>query len=48
MTGFSFIHNAVQCDYPIVEAIQWKYKLKLWIEKYTGYLIFEYKNYRII
>lgn len=28
--------------------IPFKYAFKLWVEKYTGYLPFEYKNYRII
>ncbi|MDR1671947.1 MAG: hypothetical protein LBS09_00540 [Bacteroidales bacterium] len=28
--------------------LSWKYKLKMWVEKRTGYLIFEYKNYRTI
>jgi hypothetical protein len=31
-----------------IRRLPWKYKLKMFVEKCTGYRIFEYKNYKLL
>ncbi|MDR2475202.1 MAG: hypothetical protein LBD45_05025 [Bacteroidales bacterium] len=41
-TNWSFDHDLSKSN------LSWKYRLKLLVEKWTGYQLFEYKNYRLL